>query len=447
MRSAIRYAVFVCVCLTVCPGPAGAQTTRPTSGEEIARLVAGLANRSYQKREQITRRIAEVGPAAIPYLRRELHNPKQEIALAARELMQELDEVLFAGASVRLEVDPPRVRWDQPVRLRIVVENGPAFPTKVPWKIPLIATTQPASLASRVGVMMDVGDFLDVTSPGDEPVDMRVEPIGDDRDVEAAVNERVTGGPASVLAPGKQCVLDIPEFNRGWARYPLLTKGRYRVQFTYQPDWSRAEWSEAGLGRIVSNTVEIEVTAPAPPAIRSATRPVRVLIAREAGQFVARLGNTWDRPLCVNLNFGADPEHAAQVCWLVLPKKGEPSMVTFPPADAAARAPLDAGRFRELRPAEEIELTRIETAALLTAAQKQSPGLLPEGAHVAVRYVNHATREDIRRAGEKSGKPAGDGLLQWVLKTPYPLFTGEPETRPTPLTPPEPTTRPAKEKP
>jgi hypothetical protein len=222
--------VFICgaTCVenpfsTPCPHPAAAQATRPASGEEIARLIAGLANRSYHKREQITRQIAEVGPAAIPYLRRELHNPRQEIAFAARELMQELEEVFFCGVSIRLEADPPRIRWDQPLCLRVVVENGSPFEAKLPWDTHPDTTTRPASIAAQVGAMLDVGDFLEVTSPRNEPVDLRVDPIGNDRDVEAAVNERTTGGPVSMLAAGQRSTLDLPEFNHGWARYPLLS--------------------------------------------------------------------------------------------------------------------------------------------------------------------------------------------------------------------------------
>ncbi len=418
----------------VCAPAAFAQTTQPTKPEEIGRLVKQIAAPSYRAREQVLRRIAEVGPSAIPYLRREMNNPKQEIALAARELAEELEEVFFSGAVVRLEADPPRVRWDQPLRLRVIVENRAGFPTKIPWTCGAGSATRPARPAEQAALALDVSDFLEVTAPDDGPVELRVDPIGDDREVETAVEKRAKGGGAtSPLAPGRTCTADVPEFNRGWARYPLLAKGRYRLRFTYQPEWTREEWIEAGLGKVVSEAIEVEVVEPAPPAVREAEASAAVSVTRDGGHLVARLQNTWDRPLCVNLNFRADTERFAQMFWMVVSDDGEPARVSLPPTAPMETPEPDANRIRLLRPAEEVELGRVEVAALLAAAAKERPRPAAGALQVSARYVAQGTRETLRKIGEKGRTPAHQALREWAEKNPYMLLTGAPQSPPVPL--------------
>ena len=423
-----------CVCAFLAPAttPAAAQSTAPASPEEIARLVAGLANRSYSKREEAARRIAQVGPAAIPYLRREIDNPRQEIALAARELMEELQDVFFCGVTVRLEVDPPRTQWDRPVRLRIVTENRSPFDAKLPWDI-AAAATRPASLAERVGLMLAVGDFLEVTSPTGQPVDLRIESIDDDLAVQKTVNDLATGGPVSVLAPGQQCVADLPEFNRGWARYPLLAKGRYRVRFAYQPQWSRPEWIEAGVGRVVGNTVDIEVTDAAPPMIRKGTQPVRLLLSRQSGDFVVRVQSTWDRPVCVNLNFGPEGGGFAQLDWCLRPKPKGKDPVRLPAFPTTVPTLPVPTRIRQLQPGEELTIAQTPASSLRAAVEKQLPAEPRDALVVSVIYANQATREDLRRIGEKTKHPAGAALRTWAEQTVYPVVTGAPASRSLPL--------------
>lgn len=412
--------------------PATAQTTAPASGEEIARLVAALANRSYQKREEAARRIAGVGPAAIPYLRREIDNPRQEIALAARELMEELEDVFFCGVSVRLEADPPRTRWDQPVRLRVVTENRSPFEAKLPWNV-AAAATRPASLAEKVGLMLAVGDFLEVTSPTGQPVDLRTESIDDDLAVQKTVNDLATGRPVSALAPGHQCVVDLAEFNRGWARYPLLAKGRYRVQFTYQPQWSRPEWIEAGVGKVVSNSVDIEVIDAAPPLIRKGTQPVRLLLSRQSGEFVARMQSTWDRPVCVNLNFGPEGAGFAQLYWCVQPGPNGKEPARVPAVPTTAPALPDPARIRQLQPGEKLTIAHIPASSLRAVVEKQFSPERRDALAVSVLYANQATREDLRRIGEETKRAAGAALRTWAEQTAYPVVTGAPASRALPL--------------
>jgi hypothetical protein len=192
---------------------------------------------------------------------------------------------------------------------------------------------------------------------------------------------------------------------------------------------------------VTSNTIEIDVIEPAPPAIRTATQAIRLLVVRDDGSLVARMTSTWDRPIFVNLNLGPDMTRYAQFGWSVRSNKGEPVTVPAAIADGAAPAPapVEPGRLRLLQPGEKMDLGRIDGAALLTAARKDRAKADESTLHVAARYANQVTREDLRQMGEKGNA----SLRAWAEKSPYPVFTGAPDSRAVPLFPPGATSRPA----
>ena len=62
-------------------------------------------------------------------------------------------------------------------------------------------------------------------------------------------------------------MLELPAFNRGMARYRMLHKGSYRVQFTYVPEWDNERMRADGIGMVRSNELVLNVSSSAPPTI------------------------------------------------------------------------------------------------------------------------------------------------------------------------------------
>ena len=79
--------------------------------------------------------------------------------------------------------------------------------------------------------MIDLADHLVVTGPGGAEIQVRVDDVLADPKVMAAIEWRVEGGDLTPIPPGGTLVYRLPEFNRGWARYPLLEKGKYTIRF------------------------------------------------------------------------------------------------------------------------------------------------------------------------------------------------------------------------
>lgn len=420
--------------------PATGIASRPASPEELARLVRRITTPSYQVRDRVFRAIAEIGPAAIPLLRRETNRSRQDVALAARELIEELEEVFFSGVTVRLEADPPRAAWDEAIRLTVFVENPTSFEARIPWALPdatttTAVTTRPKTPADQVGMIMDVAAFLEMMTPDGQALDLRVDSLEDDRDVKDVVEARADdGGPVSVLPPGRRCTVVLADLNRGWSRYPLLASGRYRVRFVYQPEWTREEWIAAGVGKVVSNTAEIEITRPAPEILREAAQPVDVIVGHEGGWIVARLLNRWDRPVWVNLNLGDGPLFA-RVQWRV--GRGESPTTVVPSSDRQeGPASFDVRRLRLLKPCELVEVARIERSALPAATERTGSGADAATWRVAARYDARSSREVIREAGEKAAPAVREAVRRWAAAPPHPVVTGSPQSHAIRLIPP-----------
>lgn len=309
-------------------------------------------------------------------LRRAAEGRDLETALAAKDLLDDLDAAFFHGGRISLEVDRSPVNWDEPFALTVVVHNPTAGPIRVPWATPASAPAgRPDSAEVRqVAAMFDVADFLIVQDPDGQTVDLRVDPIDRDAAVRDAVESRATGtARGQVVEPGRIARLRIAEFNRGWARFPMLRAGRYRIALRHQPLWKDEKWVEEQIGVSESPPVEVEIRQGAPESIREANRPMVLVLSRAGEEVVAELHNTWDRPQSANLNVGPDPETQASIAWRVTFSgliDREP--VTVSPRSAG---PARDDKMPRLAPDGRIELGRVSLQEIrqLAGAGKRVP--------------------------------------------------------------------------
>lgn len=334
--------------------PASAPAT--PSADQIRAAVRMLNHPSVSRRQAAIRKLAEWGPLAFAELRKAAADRNLEAALSARDLLAELESAILLGARVRLEVSRSRVAWNEAFDLTVIAENLTPAPMQIPWPAPTtrpagdlrgasepaaraVASSQPAGEAGaskpakdqqgeggsaaaidadveQVASMMDAADFFEVTSPGGEALEPRVEPIERDPAVWAAVDQRARGtSPTHQIPPGATARLVIRQFNRGWARYPLLRKGAYTIAFRYQPKWRDGSWIEAGFGLVRGGSVRVEITEPAPKTLLDSTSPLTMRIERRGERVEAIIESHWDRDLWVNLNLGGPPSTHSRMDW------------------------------------------------------------------------------------------------------------------------------------
>jgi hypothetical protein len=368
-------------------------TTRP-SEDEVRRAVRQLNHPSLSQRRAAIRRLAGWGPLAFPELRRASKSGNLEAALSARDLLEELESAILIGADVRLEVSQtrplagettrpltaeasaPRIAWDEPITITVCATNPTAGPLRVPWAEPGVAASRPAggriSDHEQVARMMDAADFLVVTGPDGRRVELRVEPIDRDPDVFRAVDVRARGTPPSHLVPAGQAArLEIPLFNRGWARYPLLAAGRYTLSFEYQPQWKDASWTKDGFGCVRGRPITIEVTNSAPAVVRNGGIALKLSVRPAGSMLQAVLESTWDLPLWINTNLGGVPKTHARLDWQVIQTNrdnAEPTVV-----ESVAGSPtFDAAKVVELRPGESVVLSTLPAEEVRRALGRAS---------------------------------------------------------------------------
>ncbi len=389
----------------------------PTPGN-IRAAVRDLRHPSPARRQAATERLAAWGPIAFPQLREAAAGSDLEAALLARDLLAELQDAIFLGARVRLEIEPAQVAWDQPFDLVLVAENITPGPLRVPWPAP--PASQPASApagaavdATQVAAMMDIADFLTVTGPDGAALDVRVDPIERDEAVFEAVSVRAGDSPPShELAPGASSRLRVEAFNRGWARYPMLVAGRYRIAFAYQPRWRDPRWNEAGYGRVSAAPVEAEITSTAPAQARRGSRPLDMELRRADGYVEAWLLSTWDRVQWVNLNLGTDLDTQARIEWRLQPlRDGEVEPVTFESDMTGDRFELE--RVRPIEPAGSLLIARVDERQLLERGLKDE--VQSQVLEVTARYSHPQARLPLMGRLKELGR-------ERVL--PLELFTG-----------------------
>jgi len=400
------------------PASVPAAASRP-SDDEIRSTVRLLNHPSPGRRRAAIRKLAEWGPLAFAELRRAAKGKNHEAALAARELLEELEPAILLGARVRLETSRAHVAWDEPFDLILHVENPTDAEIRVPWPAP---TTQPAHReAVQVAAMMDTADFLEVADAEDEPIELRVDPIEQDADVYAAVNARAGHSPPShVLPAGTPARLVVPAFNRGWARFPMFEAQTYTIQFHYQPEWKDHTWVQDGFGRVTSEPIQVTVTQSAPKRIRQARTPVTLHLAQEGDLLEIRIESNWDRTQWINANLGADLQRHAVLNWRwdqgIFSEKHRLALALIDEIP-----PLDLKHVRALKPGETIVVKHVAWSKL---RKRLEPALPPNvGMYgLSARYVNVLTARDIRNRIERD-KASDDGD-----HVPAPVFTGTAES-------------------
>jgi len=435
--------------------PTSAASAAETVEDEIRALVTRLGDPSYAVRTEATRRLCMMGQRAIPALHRAADSGEFEIALGVRNILEVLDSLYFGGCSIRLDADRTRLAWDEPIELAVSIRNESAHPAHLPLdaadrrrsdgslegdigKPSQGASEKPGAVpvrgldhATQVGDLIDLADYLHVTAPDGRDIPLRVDDVRADRDVAEAIEWRANGGSVTELAPRAQAVYRVPRFNRGWARYPLLQPGVYRVVFDYDPQWEDEEFRQAGVGRVTSNVLELTVTKPAPAIVRQFNGETRLVVEQGDGRLVARLTNTDDLPVWINLNTCGDQPPFAQIVWTVFAgeRVEEVRLDRVTPAPLPEAFRLD--RVMELAPGDSLELQRIALADLFNAAGQAavapsppSPGSPPAGpVIIRATWVNQT---DPVWQQQQEPTPLGNPRAPAALRQPLPrrMLTG-----------------------
>ncbi len=365
------------------PIPTGA----PIEQAGLESLIRELGSPRYETRKQATRRLCMAGHRAAPALLRAAEGDEYEAALRARSVLDLLDSLYFGGCTIRLAADKSHLAWNEPFALTVVISNESRYRAFIPLEP---ASSEVGGDARQVGDLLDLADHLWVVAPDGRPVRLRVDDLRDDARVTEAVDWRAEGGPVVELPPGKERVVRIPNFNRGWARYPLLTAGTHTIQFDYVPQWDDEEFSQAGVGRVASNVLTVEVTRGCPPVVARSRLSGIVTVERQAAYLVARLTNGDDLPITVNTNWGGPQAPFAQLLWTVTSATGQRSInrAGQAPERPPQRALSDFARDRivELAPGDSLDLDRIPLSLVL---ESQSPGsgISAGGAEVEVHVT------------------------------------------------------------
>ena len=403
---------------------------------QIEELIGKLGHPSYETRARATRCLCMIGQRAAPALQRAADSEEFETALRARNLLEVIDSVYFGGCRIHLAADKTRIAWDEPTDLMVTIRNRSAYRARLPLDTCAQRRREFSEQARQVGDMVDLADYLRVTAPDGRQVELRADDLQDDPQVADAVEWRAAGGPVGELPAGGEMVYRLRRFNRGWVRYPLLQRGVYKIVFDYDPQWNDEEFRRAGVGRVTSNVLEVEVTKAAPPIVSTSGgsgRPAVITVERDGARFVARLTNADDLPIWVNLNLGADQPPFAQLVWTIV-AGGSREEVRFdllcpqPSLEAFTRQ-----RFRELAPGESVELGRAPLARLM-----QTPGVqaLPADADIELQAVLANQAGVAWQQSASGGWPLGNPRAPEALRTALPrrMITGRFTSNPVKLT-------------
>ena len=409
---------FVLLCLVAATSgshaSSRAQAPQPEPAEitdrRIQQLIQGLGDPAYSTRAEATRALCMIGQRAAPALKLAATGREFEVALRARELLEVIESVYFAGCGIELSAEKNKITWDEPLALTLRIRNRSGYPAQLPFELSSRVRAELPESVRQVGDMMDLAEYLRVISPDGRQIALRVDDIRADPLVMDAVEWRTEGGPVARLAAGKEAQVLMERFNRGWARFPMLSRGVYKIVFDYQPQWDDEEFRRAGVGRLRGNVLEIEVTSSAPRAVRHSRHPILMSLERDEGELVARLTNADDLPIWVNLNLQSAEPPFAQLSWVIAAGDSVEEVGKWNRLEAA----LD--RFRrdrvvKLVPGGTLELGRTRVDILSSTDLVRG---LPEGSSFRVR-ANWVNLCDVswQRAERASlpGDPRGPGEL------------------------------------
>lgn len=388
--------------------------TAEASETEIAALALQLSDPAYEKRIGATRRLCAIGQPALEMLRRISQEDDMEAALRARTVIQALERVWFAGVEVRLESDRTALAWDESVDLRIVMENKSRFPARIPFETGTGQSDGDASDARQVAAMIDASDWLVVKTAQDRDVELRVDEISDDPAVVRVIQERIKGGPSSVIAPGERATVTVAAFNRGWARYPLLEEGAYTVTLRYVPEWVDPVLAEGRVGEVRSNSLTLQVTRGAPVTVSRSGAQAEVSLRRDEGELIAVLTNRTDRAILVNTNYGVSAPFA-EVEW-IHHRDGQRTAISAATVVGRTWSEFDPDRFIPLAAGDTVELARVTLADLSRGLNQAGPSAVAGEGTVSFSYFNLCDRQwQLRQQSNLDQDKAVPGVFRKPL--------------------------------
>jgi len=400
----------------------------PASPDEIASLVADLSDPSFEKRTYATRRLCAIGPAARTQLEAAAQGESFEAARRARQVLEQIDQLLFAGVKVQLEVDRPEIRWDEPAILSIHLYNESLWPATVPFVLQRAASSEANSgeELALLGDFIDAAEFLRVQDSKGRAVEPWIDDLGVDTTLSEMLAEKVRTPPRTSLAPGERATVRLDSINRSWGRFRLLDREAYSIRLSYVPEWNDPILDEAMVGRAKSNEVAVMVTTPAPPVISRNGPEALLEVSQEGAELVARLTNRRDVPMRVNMNLGAAAPFA-QVTWVCVQADRSRDV---PAADArgATWKNFAAESLVVLEPGRAVELARTDVAKLRASIGLHAdPPVGPW--NVSLGYMNFCSRAWQSR--ERKNLERNEGIPEG-LRNPLPrrIITGRYSSEP-----------------
>ncbi len=380
--------------LCAAPAAPGRQRTRlgaPATDQEIASLIRSLGDPAFAARTAATRRLTAIGGPALDRLRTAADDADVEMALRARAILSALDGRMLMGVDVHLAFSAAKVEWDQPVELVVTMTNRSPHPARVPFEIDETRRRGMPADARQVGDLLDLADHLLVRTDAGRRLELTVDDIRADADVEAAVNDRLDGGPTTLIEPGETATLRVAAFNRGWARYRLLDARTYSVRFEYVPEWADDELAAQRIGRVVSNEAELVLTRGAPETVSRRGSEAAIALHRSGGVLIARLTNRADLPTWVNLNFGGSLPFASGA-W-VYELDDSRHKVPFVSGENASWDGFEATRLVQLAPGATTELATIDLDELRRRLKAAGADLDSPRGSVHFAYTNLCDRQ------------------------------------------------------
>lgn len=396
------------------PADEDRRLTAPADDNEIASLIRDLGDPSYPKRESATRRLCAMGEQARRMLEAAAKSDDAETVLRANRILNLLAGQWFAGADVSLALSKTTIAWGEPVDLRVTVTNRSDYPMRIPFEINQTNRAELSATAAQVGDMLDVADFLHVRSDDGREIDLRIDDISADPAVTAAVQQRLNGGPVTMIEPRGKATIILRAFNSGWARYPLLDAGAYTATLTYVPQWDDEVLAAAQVGRVISNAATLTVASGAPEAVSRCGMIAEVVLSRDQADLVAQLINKTDQIMLVNRCFGSDVPFAEGRWVFVL----EDQVVEIPviPNPGASWADFDPAMLVEVRPGDGVELARMGATRLRDRLTDAGADLSGDRWRVYFGYSNMCDRSwQVRRGTALIGNDEAPSIFRKPL--------------------------------
>ena len=365
---------------------------------QIAALVVDLSDSSYRIRTSATRRLCAIGKPAEGQLQQIASSQNVEAALRAKAILKVIDQLLFPGVEVTLSFSKKETRWDEPVELMIELNNPNAYRARVPFH--LSSSEEPAGgeHVEQVTTMLDAADWLQVIGPDGQSVELVVDDITDDSGVHHAVLAMTQEARTDQLAPGQRVRILLHGFNRGWARYPLLDRGMYKVTFDYTPTWDDEVLARERAGRVASNPAIVTVVTTAPVAVSRRQIEAELFLTREGDTLLAEWINRRDVAVFVNKNFGPGVPFATGQ-W-VYELRDRAHSVPVGPLSGVLWADFDEKALVEVASGERITLTRITVQELLESLRETGAVLTGDSWTIHFGYMNLVDRAWQGRADQ-----------------------------------------------